>query len=260
MKNKWFLWLFLLPLIFLSFSTGGNTAGIGMVANSVPIDIHEDCIIRWSRLTSFNVPYEEGKNFEIFVDTESGFLMSYNYRIWDNNGDLIDENYHWGPFNISETESEGILVVKLGYGFSTWRHRYYDVANGRVSRLFHKPVATYGELVAYFKIPDDGDITLVIQNMFEPSTYYEEISRNFSGMVIRDFREAEFIENGNRLKITYWIEPNDEEVVEVIDLTSVTETLNVVRRSDSNPKTGIVLSVAPLLITGSVVLVAKKRK
>jgi hypothetical protein len=221
MKNKWFLWLLLLPLMTLSFSDAGSIIGTESSANGEPIDTLEDRIPRWERLADFPFAHESGDNFEVFVDTDDAFLPTYHYRVWDNNGDLINESYHaWGSFDISETESEGILTVRLGYGFSSWRHRYYDVANGRVSRLFCKPVATHGERVAYFRITDDGHITLIVQNMFEPSIYREEIDRNFSGMVIRGFSEAEFIENGNRLKITYWIEPNDDEVTEVIDLAA----------------------------------------
>jgi hypothetical protein len=223
MKNKRFLWLFLLPVMLFTFSPAdGSMVSIDAVANGELIDILEDRIPRWERLADFPFLYKSGENYEVFIDTDDAFLPTYHYRIWDNNGDLIDESYHdWRTFGISETESEGILVVKLGGGFSSWHHRYYDVTNGRVSRLFYKPVATHGEIVAYFKIADDGHITLIIQNMFEPSIYYEEIDRNFSGMVIRGFCEAEFIENGNRLRITYWIEPNDDEITEVIDLTSL---------------------------------------
>lgn len=55
--------------------------------------------------------------------------------------------------------------------------------------------------------------------MFEPATFYREFDRDFSGMVIRGGDcKPEFLQNGKKLKLTYWRGENDEEVTEIFDL------------------------------------------
>ena len=54
--------------------------------------------------------------------------------------------------------------------------------------------------------------------MFDPKIYYKEIRRDFSDFVIKKQCSAEFLENNSKLKITYWIKPNDDKVTEIIVL------------------------------------------
>ena len=98
-----------------------------------------------------------------------------------NDGNLLDQGYHgWrGSFGLSFNE-DGILVLNYGSGGSPplWSERYYDVTNGRISRFFfNPPVQSHSNLVVYFEAKEeyDGDIVLIIQNMFDPSLYYKEV-------------------------------------------------------------------------------------
>jgi hypothetical protein len=175
----------------------------------------------WNYLDSLDLPYQQDENFEIFTDEScTGFF----YYVKDNNGNVMDQGYHgWrGSFGL-EFNQGGILMLEYGLGGtpSQWQRRYYDVSNGRVSRFFSKPMQTHDELVAYFTWKEeDGDLVLVIQNMFDPSVYYKEVERDFSLYVYTMPSTAEFLDNGTKLSITYWLKPDDKEVTEIIDLIS----------------------------------------
>jgi len=225
MIKRWIIVVFLSSLIVLTSCNTDKTKSEKTLETFNNTEISEvQTTTECTRLhfDSINIPYDNGDNYEIFADEE---MLSFHYNVWDNNSNKIDDGYyvHRGgrSFSTQETETESILALDYGYGGSppSWECRYYDVTNGRVSRFFHRPVAIYDDLVAYFtKNANSGKTVLVIQNMFEPLNYYKEIARNFSSWIYINFCEAQFIENGGQLKITYWINPNDEEVTEIIDL------------------------------------------
>lgn len=170
---------------------------------------------KWNSLDAYDILLKKGDNYEVYTDEEQ---TGFHYLVTDNNGVLMDEGYHnWrGSFSFNAVGS--ILQLNYGYGSSLWDERYYDVATGRVSRFFPRPLQTCGETVAYFIITQNEEIILVVQNMFEPSHLYKEFRRDFSDAVIRGNCEAEFLNDGCQLKVTYWKNPNDEEVVEIFEL------------------------------------------
>ena len=170
----------------------------------------------WNYMDTLDQMIEKGDNYEIFSDEAR---TGYYYRVVDNYGSPIDYGYHdWrGSFGFNTICS--ILELEYGFGGPVWYRRYYDVSNGRVSRFFSKPVDTYGELVASYVDERNGDgFILVIQNMFDPSIYYQEIERDFSIFVYTMPSTAEFLDDGKRLRVTYWLAQDDEEVTEIIDL------------------------------------------
>jgi len=166
-------------------------------------------------LSSIDELFEQGKNYEIYTDKSQ---INYHYYVMDNDGNTIDEGYHGWRGSFGFTEKDGILELDYGLGGPLWERRYYDVSNGRVSRFFSKPLQTSGELVAYFKRGENLNKILVIQNMFDPSKYYKEINRDFSILVMTGQGTAEFLNDNKQLKITYWINPDDKEITEIIDL------------------------------------------
>ena len=170
-------------------------------------------------LSTVNVPYERGDNYEIFTDASENGLFASHYYVYDVNGVTIDEGFHDWRGSFGFTQKDDFLELDYGLGGLFWQRRYYDVSNGRVSRFFSKPLQTHGELVTYFtRKGEDEDLVLVVQNMFDPSKYYQEIERNFSFYVITVPSTAEFLEDGKKLRVTYWIKPDNEEVTEIIDL------------------------------------------
>lgn len=165
-------------------------------------------------LDAADVLYEEGDHYKIYSNAEKTI---YRYDVLDNTGALIDQGYQdWHCVSFKETGD--ILQMFYWYSGPLSLVRYYDTEKGRVSRFFSSPLLTYEETVAYFSVREDT-IILVVQNMFEPATFYKEFDRDFSSMVIRggDCKPA-FLQNGQQLKLTYWCGANEEEVTEIFDL------------------------------------------
>ena len=166
--------------------------------------------------STLDILLEENANYEIYTDeAHSAFL----YTVRDNQGNIIDHGYHSYRGSFGFEEHSDLLVMKYGNGGNSWSERYYDVTNGNISRLFECPVAHSDSMVAYFTFDaQNNNIILVIQNIFDASRYYCEISRNFSDHVIKECVEAEFIENDTQLKISYWVTPDNEYITEIISL------------------------------------------
>lgn len=177
--------------------------------------ITENHIEQWDALNTYDILLEKGNNYEVYTDEEQ---TAFHYFVKDNNGILMDEGYHNWRGSFSFNTVDNILQLNYGYGSSLWDERYYDVETGRVSRFFPRPLQTYGETVAYFATTQNEEIILIVQNMFDPSHLYKEFRCNFSDMVIRGDCKAEFLNDGRQLKVTYWKNPNDEEVTEVFEL------------------------------------------
>ena len=168
-------------------------------------------------LDKISVLYEEGDNYKLYcLDEEEPMnFTSFKYEVYDNMGNLIDEGYNTRGFSFEE--KDGLLQMNYTlFGTYQWRMKYYDLENGRVSSFFMTPLATNGELIVYFTSIDD-EIVLVVQDIFDKSDYYYEISRDFSITVLLGESPIEFIDN-KHIKISYWTEPNDEVVTEIITL------------------------------------------
>lgn len=202
-KKRIILLPLLLVLIFCSCSSNNNNTT--QVNNSA-----------YSQLDNIDVIYKQNKNYTILSNEDTTI---FHYYIKDDNGNIIDEGYHdWrGRFDISQKNN--FLVMNYGFGGNAWYERYYDTTNGRVSRFFEKPIANADEFVAYFVVTDTGnEIVLIVQNMFDPNIYYKEIRKDFSDYVIKEQVSAEFSEDNSKLKISYWTNPDNENVTEIIDL------------------------------------------
>ncbi|MCL2165943.1 MAG: hypothetical protein FWH49_01455 [Clostridiales bacterium] len=172
----------------------------------------------WDYMSTLNILDQQGDNYEIYSDERN---TAFHYYVMDNNGDVIDEGYHDWRGELSFEERDGILILNYGFGGSPalWQCRYYDVENGKVSRFFPKPVQTHEEIVVYYTYKAQSEEwVLVIQAMFNPAVYYREYRRDFSLFVYSMPSTAEFIDNGNSLQIKYWTNPNDDEIIETIDL------------------------------------------
>jgi hypothetical protein len=163
--------------------------------------------------------FEESENYRIY--TGKGGLIYY-YEVVNNTEELIDQGYHGWRGGIELTViDDNMLELRQSFGGAPpfWQKRFYDVSNSRVSRFFPNPVENHGELIAYFRYTDNSaGYVLVIQNAFDPSIYYKEIERDFSLFVITKPSTAEFLDDGKKLSITYWLEPEDQEITEIIDL------------------------------------------
>lgn len=168
------------------------------------------------QLSDLNVTYKEDDNYIIYTNEETATI--FKYIVKDDDGQIIDSGYHDHRGNFDIFEKDNLLVMNYGTGGNSWYERYYDTTNGRVSRFFERPAASSDELVAYFITDKDNEITLVVQNIFNPDDYYKEIRKNFSDYVIKNQVTAEFSKDNAKLKLTYWTNPDNQEVTETIDL------------------------------------------
>ena len=219
MKGKWYLSALLVVLLSSSACTADpipsspELSSIEKLQQKYTID--EDGNVR-DYMSTLNLTCERGENYVILSDEAK---IAFRYYVMDNQGNIMDEGYHSGRGGFGFETTDEFLVLHYGFGSPVWQKRYYDVSNGRVSRFFSKPVQTHGELVAYFIKKDESlDWVLVIQNMFDPAVYYKEIIRDFSLYVYTAPSTAEFLDDGKKLSITYWLKPDDREVTEIIDL------------------------------------------
>lgn len=205
----------ILPLFFTAVlllsacGANGNSTETSAVADSIETSETTENV-----LDAVDVLCEESAHYKIYSNAEKTI---YRYDVLDNTGALIDQGYQdWHCVSFKETGD--ILQLFYWYSGPLSLVRYYDTEKGRVSRFFSSPLLTYEETVAYFSVREES-IILVVQNMFEPATFYREFDRDFSGMVIRGGDcKPEFLQNGQQLKLTYWRGENDEEVTEIFDL------------------------------------------
>ena len=205
-----------LCLLVFSFSAcrSESTAVNAEASAESSIADTENADRNWDILSSVDVVCEEGDNYQIYTNAEE---TAYRYVVLDDNGETLDQGYHDWRGGGSFDEKDGILQLTYGYGGPLWDVRYYDTTRGRVSPFFSMPLATHGETVAYFSM-GGAEILLVVQNMFDPATYYKEFDRDFSVTCVLGDCKPEFLQDGQQLKLTYWQLPNDEVVTEIFDL------------------------------------------
>lgn len=166
-------------------------------------------------LNKINILLEEGENYIIYTDE---MRLFYTFEVWDNEDHTLDKGYH--DYRFFDICQDGNFVKLVdGSGMFLKSERYYDVSTGRISRYFEQPVASSIKLVAYFDYYSSDDIRLVVRSVFDDS-YYKEIKRNFSDFVIKTEMDGEFLDDSTKLKLTYWITPDNEEVTEIFDLAS----------------------------------------
>jgi len=78
-------------------------------------------------------------------------------------------------------------------------------------------VAESDRLVAYFTQEDD-QFKLIVRDIFDATTFYQEIIRDFSDFVIKQNYTGEFIENNTKLRVTYPVNNGKDPVTEEIPL------------------------------------------
>jgi len=175
---------------------------------------------RWQKIGDsiserYSVVYKTGENFTIYTDQNE--IMHFYYYVRNKNGEVIDRGYHdsHGSFDIEY--QNGLLALDYGYGAHFFDKRYYDIEGGRISQFFPRPVAESDRLVAYFTQEDD-QFKLIVRDIFDATTFYQEIIRDFSDFVIKQNYTGEFIENNTKLRVTYPVNNGKDPVTEEIPL------------------------------------------
>ena len=186
-------------------------------------DSISDDLDNFDYLNSFDTVHKEGDNYIVRTDDK---LSGYYFQVYDDYGNLMDDGYHdykaW-DFVLKD----GVLTYYNSSGSFIWYERYYDTLNGKVSRYYYRPLDTLNNLVAYYCNNKNGEIVLVICDMFDNSIYYHEYNRSFVTSVLTGGSEGEFSDDGSEFRVTYliWDEENmkDVEVTEILDLNDTVE-------------------------------------
>lgn len=158
--------------------------------------------------------FKTGDNFTICTDKEK---IHYYYTVEDKNGAVMDRGYHDGRGGFDLGYQNGFLLLYYGHGGNSFEKRYYDVSGRRVSQFFPSPVAESDSLVAYF-VREDSEIKLIVQNIFDVTILYKEITRDFSDFVFKQNYTGEFIENNSKLRLTYPVNNSTEPITEELSL------------------------------------------
>ena len=141
----------------------------------------------------------QGKNYII---TQSNKSHQYHYKILDNNGKTIEEE-DISTYPKIQAVSDSIIEVQTGSGNVVYR-RYFNINDRKKSELFQNPIIMdYGKIV-YASIKE-GNIILVVQDLFDSAYFYKEFELNFSPVAIPEdaIINAQFIENGKKLRLKY---------------------------------------------------------
>ncbi len=164
----------------------------------------------------FGLQLDDKDNFTLYA---SDYMMGFFYEIRDNKGRLMDEGYCQWPMETLEYASEDLLFMQYDSADpGQFRQKYFDVENGRVSKTFETPWGISDHLIAYF-VERDKQYVLVVQDMFDPSTFYKEFTSDTFDKAIHAKRgSVEFGENNESITVNYYLFPNFEEATITFDL------------------------------------------
>lgn len=167
---------------------------------------------------SFKIVCEESPNYKLLTNEDG---TGYCYYVYDNAGELLDSGYHDYRACGFAFKDGYLSYYSAGLTFA-WYERYYDTENGRVSRYYYRPLDTYENLVAYYGYNNDGDIILIVSDMFDKQTYYCEFGREFSLSVMMGGSTGSFSDDGENLTVTYIVTDHenktDTEITEIFQL------------------------------------------
>lgn len=145
---------------------------------------------------------------EFYKDyAEVGGIGSY-YEVYNTQGEQIDSGFSEKSIGIEL--SGPYVVISQNGGTFTPVIRYCDITNSRISKWYTAPLAISGEYIVCL-----GTRAIFIQHIFRDDTYRKEVGIDFSSPMQV---EAEFIENGTQLKVTYPIAPDDRKVTITIPI------------------------------------------
>ena len=149
-------------------------------------------------LSTVNVPNKLTEHYEVFTDA---VYSAYRYIVTGKNGRVLDTGYTSNG-GVYFQESGDLLVMQIINNISDLQVRFFDVETGRTSPLFDSVAAYEDGLVAYFTFNNEGSVILVVQDVFDPSSYYLELNYYFPGQAIHNSNYSGwFEENASKLII-----------------------------------------------------------
>ncbi len=205
MKKYLFIPAFLLFCLISACSPQQDTSGNTMVESESSIFESETLI-------------ESGKCYRIY--RENGSLSSH-YEIFAPDGAVVWSETTDRPLSITMVTPD-IADIRIGMGTGLALHRYYSIQRNQISETFSYVLASDREAVAYIHVPKENsfaDRKVIVRNMFDKNTCYQEFSLDFSH-VDTPVISAAFSEDGSSLMVTYLSGDEQEERTEILDLKS----------------------------------------
>lgn len=129
---------------------------------------------------------------------------------------IISEEYHCLEPIVQEIDKD-MLTVTVGRG-DYWVTRFINVRDGVVSEGFGNMVAYSHDKVVY-PAYKDGDMKIIVQDIFDENKYYYEIIRDYAPVAVGKYMiiDAKFLDD-TTLYLKYYRGEEWEEVEEIIDL------------------------------------------
>jgi len=157
----------------------------------------------------------EEDNYKLFSDAQR---HGYYYEIYDNSGTQLECGF--APWNLQEiaVAGENLLVLRTSATGALFSAKYYDLADGRISRVYGKPAGNSQNLIAYFDTDDQG-VKLIVQDILDARVFYREFrDASFSTPIFTASTHAQFSDGDSSVSLTYMTD-NSEMVTKTFDLT-----------------------------------------
>ena len=147
----------------------------------------------WNNTGAAGYLLQRGERYEIF----SLVPFSYHYRLFDREGNIIEERDTGSRYPGISMITDTILEIKIGYGTGVIAHHYLDLETDRISSTFLQVLCTNGDLIAYL----DGE-QLIVESIFGKTNLYKQIDHNLAPELVQ-VAQASFSSDGRILYFTY---------------------------------------------------------
>ena len=162
------------------------------------------------------------ENAEIIEETKYYKILYLNsmfyYYIFDESHDVVKSD---GPLikqpRISMVNKHLVkFTLQTGTGLGTQWGYYYDTQTDIISQVFNSIYDQLNDKVAY-----GGSKKVIIRDIFSNTKYYQEII-NFKyplSEMAEPIKSVKFIDNANKIEVSYFTGTDYQEAKEVFDLT-----------------------------------------
>ena len=218
MKFKWLFLLILISLISTSCSAriqnNEVTANTAKFTESVLVDTTSQGGTISQTETEADSSKQEIISGEYYRVAPLN-IGKYRYDIYDEDKNIIDFGILSGSFPEFVMLNDEVLKLKKGGGSSVFWCQYYNLKKSIISPKWSYVWCDDGvnNLVAY----QLDRRRLCIQDIFNKENYYKIIERDFSEVAV-PVLEAEILDNGKSLNITYLKGDDMSETSELIPL------------------------------------------
>ena len=159
---------------------------------------------------------EEGEGYRLYYDESSG---TYSYQIFSLENEIIEEGADIYRVAFIKEISDTIIHLAINVGSPARYECFFDRETGEKSEGYFNVSAVNNRTVVYMDWTQEGEICLVIKDMFDKNRLYKEIIRDFSPTAVpsNDLTKAVFLDD-TTLEIEYYVGEDYDSVKEVITI------------------------------------------